>query len=342
MEIQKSAFVLLLASFSWALTSNAESTVSQDTAQWVTDSHLHFVDFLQHHEDINSLIAAMNKAHVKDAMVNGLPLIKKWGDKDGIRPSYYLDNDSKLYYYGLSDIIVAKEIKKLPPNEQTRLHPFICSFNPTDKNSIDHIKNMMDWYPHFWQGIGEVITRHGAMTDLTEGETATANNPALDEIYNYAAKNKLPILIHSDISTPWVPQDSPSANEPIYLNEIDDIVGKHPKTTFIWAHGGLDRDIKVNKIVSVIDEELSKHANMYIDISGFTYPYIIQDGIVDKDWITLIKKYPDRIMLGTDAVGHFSDYSNKIDPFRTIMAALPKDVATKISTTNFLKLLPTR
>lgn len=310
------------------------------TYSGITDGHLHYVDFLQSSEGINTLLQAMNNNGVQNVMITGLPLIKKWDAQDEIRPSYYLDNDSRLYYYSLTDDIVARAVLSLPINDQKRFHPFICGFNPTDKNAINHIKLMMAWYPNFWQGIGEIITRHGALTQLTQGEIATANNPALNPVYDYAAQNHLPVLIHSDISTIWVPEDSSNAQQPIYLNEIIDAVKSHPKTTFIWAHAGLDRNINIKNITEIIDHELSTYNNLYIDISGFTLPYIVQNGKVDPKWVALIKKYPNRVILGTDTVGHFVKYNQKIDPYKQLLEALPPAVASKVSTTNFLALLP--
>jgi hypothetical protein len=207
-----------------------------------TDAHLHYVDFIQHTDGAQYLIAQMDKASLQDAMIAGLPLIKKWSAQSTIHPVYYLDNDTKLYYYSLTDEIVARDILALPKTQQKRLHPFICGFNPTDENSVDHVIRMMKWYPNFWQGIGEIITRHGALTELTEGSIATANNKALYPVYDFAAKHHLPVLIHSDIGTIWVPQDSSSAHSPIYIAEIEEAIKSHPQTIFIWAHGGMDRN----------------------------------------------------------------------------------------------------
>ena len=41
---------------------------------------------------------------------------------------------------------------------------------------------MIQWYPDFWEGIGEIFTRHDDLTGLTYGETARANNIALDAL----------------------------------------------------------------------------------------------------------------------------------------------------------------
>ena len=81
-------------------------------------------------------------------------------------------------------------------------------------NGKEHI---LEWYPDFWEGIGEILTRHDDLTALTYGEQARANHIALDPVYIFAAEHDLPVWVHSDISSVWI-------QEPIYLYEMEEVV----------------------------------------------------------------------------------------------------------------------
>ncbi len=281
----------------------------------------------------------MDKAGVQDSMISGQPVIKMWGSTDSKRPIYYLDNDSPVYPYALTDIIVANAVKSLPPDIQKRFHPFICGFNPLDKNAVYQIEMLLKWYPHFWQGIGQINTRHGELSRLS-GDIVTADNPALYPVYDLAAKYHLPVIIQSNITTTWVPMDSADATTPLYLNEILDAVKSHPKTIFIWAHAGLDRNLNIANLPAIIGQALSQYPNLYIDISGLAYPYLFAQGKPLSAWVDLIKKYPNRFIFGTDAFTNFDNYSSHVAAYKSLFDALPVDVAIKVFKSNFIGLLP--
>lgn len=328
-------FTLLIAMLLMNSAIFSESTYSGH----ISDDHIHFVDFTQQTDGFTSLINAMNKAKVSNAVVCGLPLIKMWDNNTTEQPIYYLDNDSKLYYFSLTDEIVANAYERLSVEDKKRIHPFLNGFNPNDKNSLAEVQLMIKLHPNVWQGIGEIITRHGVLSNLIEGDTPKANSAALDLIYNFAAQNKLPILLHSDAGTMWVPQDSSFASLPIYLSELTDALKKHPNTLFIWAHAGLDRDMKVNNYPSIVIKLMEKYKNLYIDISGFALPYIVQDDQTEQQWIALINRFPTRVILGTDTLGHFSDYENKISAYNTLLDKLSPAVAANVANNNLMNIL---
>src|SRR5579862_2123378 len=63
------------------------------------DCHLHLVDFLQHTDGIQALLAAMDRSGVDEAMLCGMPLVKQWSVSEPKQPLYYLDDDSRCYWY---------------------------------------------------------------------------------------------------------------------------------------------------------------------------------------------------------------------------------------------------
>jgi hypothetical protein len=165
----------------------------------VADAHLHYLDFLQKTEGMSALLAAMDNAGVDHVMISGMPLVKKWHAADPRRPEYYLEDDSRAYWYSATDVLVADAIEQLPEDQRRRFHPFISGFNGTDRNAVDHVRRMLELYPDLWEGIGEVMTRHDDLTALTYGETARADHVALDAIYELAAERDLPVYVHSKL-----------------------------------------------------------------------------------------------------------------------------------------------
>jgi hypothetical protein len=105
-------FLVILYSSSLEAADNTDSSVDEGLTEairyQVTDAHLHYVDFLQNSEGVEALLKAMNRAGVDHAMLNGLPLVKKWNAVDPRKPLYYLGDDSRTYWYSTTDILVAQ------------------------------------------------------------------------------------------------------------------------------------------------------------------------------------------------------------------------------------------
>lgn len=319
----------LLLSISWAA-----------SAQRVyTDAQLHYVNFVQETDGMNALFKAMDQGNVQDVAIMGLSVTKKWEESAPKEPRYYMGDEAPMYYYSATDALLAEAIKGLSKERRARLHPFIVGFNPTDLNAANHIRLMLELYPGLWQGIGEILTRHDDLTALTHGETPRANHPALMKVYELAAEEGLPVLLHSNIT-------SKRERDPIYLEELEEALAQNPGTTFIWAHAGTSKEIhryqkRVQKLRSIVATLLAKHDNLYIDVSWTVLDtYLLDDGKPNEDWVTLVEQYPDRFMVGTDLVGRFDNLAKHIQAFDVFLDALSEDTADRVARTNLLALLP--
>jgi hypothetical protein len=300
----------------------------------MADCHLHLVDFLQRTDGIRAALAAMDKAGVEDAILHGMPLVKEWPQEERLRPEYYLEDDSRCYWYSATDVMVAREVQSLPPELQRRFHPTICGFNGADRNAVDHIKRMVDWYPGFWQGIGEVMTRHDDLTALTYGDPARADNLALSTVFTFAGEHDLPIFLHSNIGSVW-------KHDPIYEPEVETAVREHPRTRFVWCHAGISRRIEIPTLTKVLDGLLRKYPNLYVDVSWVVYETnLLTKDKPNADWVALIEAFPDRFMIGSDKVGHFADYPQEILKYYTFLDALKPETAKKLARENLLSVLP--
>ena len=298
------------------------------------DCHLHLVDFLQHTDGIKAVLAAMDRSGVDEAMICGMPLVKEWSLSEPKHPEYYLDDDSRCYWYSATDVLVARQIESLSSKERKRFHPFICGFNSQDRNAIEHVKRMLEWYPGVWQGIGEVMTRHDDLTALTYGDVTHADSVSLDPLYELAAQNDMPVSVHSDVSSVW-------KREPLYLHEIENAVKNHPRTRIIWCHAGVSRRIVVPTLVGEVRRLLAAYPNLYVDLSWVVFEtYLTSNNQPVGDWVSLIEAYPTRFMIGSDKVGKFDNYHEEMQKYYVLLDALKPDTARKVAHDNFLAVLP--
>ncbi|MEG1042016.1 MAG: amidohydrolase family protein [Pseudomonas sp.] len=305
-----------------------------------SDAHLHYVDFFQETEGMEALLKAMDKARIDQSMISGVAVAKKWHEDEPKRPRYYAGDDADAYWYSATDIYVAAALAKLPPEQRQRFHPFLTGFNPVDKNAVAHIERMLELYPGLWQGIGEVFTRHDDLTALTSGDTPRANNEAMTRIYHLAAEQDLPVLIHSNIT-------SKRERNPLYLAEIEEPLRNHPHTRFIWAHAGTSMEIhrhqtQMDFLLPTLTRMLDSYPNLYVDLSwSVLQPYLLDEqGKPREAWVALVKRFPERFMLGSDVVGRFDTVGEQLHSFDPFLDALPADVAQKVAQDNFLAVLP--
>lgn len=323
----------------WIGSATASQSSGTAARYTVTDSHFHLVDFLQQTEGLNSLLQNMDACGVQDIMLSGMPLIKKWNAAEPEAPRYYLDDNARTYWYSATDFIVARRFLELPEAQQSRFHPFICGFNATDKHAVHHVELMLAEYPHLWQGIGEVFGHRDDLTNLTYGETARANHPALDAIYDLAAQKNLPVCLHNNATS------RNRLDRPIYVHEVQEALTRHPRTVIIWAHAGLSRylDLDQKAYTRLLREMLAKHANLYIDLSWLifeNYVMLPADGHIRPEWLALVSDFADRFMIGSDSIGHYAHYEANITKYHALLDVLPPEQAEKVGRRNFLNLLP--
>ena len=193
---------------------------------------------------------------------------------------------------------------------------------------------MVDWYPGFWQGIGEVMTRHDDLTSLTYGTPARADNLALGRVFAFAGKHDLSIFLHSNSGSVW-------KREPIYLPEVETAVREHPGTRFIWCHAGISRRIEIPTLTHEL-ALLGKYPNLHVDISWVVYEtnVLTKEGKPSPQWVALVEAFPDRFLIGSDKVGHFADYPKEITKYYTFLDALKPETARKLARENLLSVLP--
>lgn len=197
------------------------------------DSHLHYLDFLQTSDGFSALTKAMDAFGVKDAIVFGMPMAKQWDETMDKAPTYYLSNDSRCYYYPATDSILAEELLAQPKEVQERFYPFICGVNTTDRFAADHIRQMLNLYPNFWCGIGEIMSRHDDLTALTYGEAPHVNSQTFKDIFDLGAEYDLLVLVHHKTSRSQQLSDSFLFFLPLPINKNFTLFNVHNSDFYI-------------------------------------------------------------------------------------------------------------
>jgi hypothetical protein len=349
----------------------------------IADVHVHLLDFLQNggylrdghevspvpgdtlasgsrHFRLLLLLQKMDESNVSHAMVSGMPFVKKWSEDDAFRSGYYLSSSSRVTRARDTDYSIALAFEDFRTREPARfkkefprLYPFICGFNGTDLGAVDMIIKRIKEFPGIWKGIGEVMSRHDDLTNLTVGERPRADHPSLLRIYDFAGEVGLPVSIHHNVA--------PISHDGIdrktrYLDELLRAFEEFPKTNFIWCHAGVSRRIVVDDLIAIISEEvLADHgSHVCVDLSWVVFEdYLLQRDpsgdivrdadnapVIRPDWVSLIEEFPENFILGSDKVGDFRKYHAEIRKYNALLKALKPQTRRLVAHKNFERVMP--
>ena len=302
-----------LASVLLAQTRKSSSIPPLDSS--FDDSHFHLTNYIQEGVDIHKYLDIMG-SRVGRSTLFGIPLQQMWSFQNSgtYAPTYYLQSDAPLYYYSFTDAYIAATYNSLSATDKQRFDPMITGFNPADMYAKAHIKRVLLTFPGVFSGIGEFSIHKEFVSAKVAGEVASLTNPALDSIMDFAGEVGLVVLIHNDMDMPF----AKAGTEPVYLSQMKALLKRHPNTTIIWAHIGLGRIVhpvqqsaseapseRNQSYMQIVEGMLTDPAlkHVYFDISWdevakyLTYtPQSLQNSI------TILDRYPDRFLFGTDVV----------------------------------------
>lgn len=167
--------------------------------------------------------------------------------------------------------------------------PFLRGFELTDMQSLNYVRQMLE--KNIFKGIGELLVNgHGIRLG--------ADSPFMMELYKLAAQYQIPVLIHFTFG-------SMSKNEPggeMQLNQLKNALAQHPATTIIVAHCGAGPKPQHNNYQQYLETLLANYPNLYLDLAGMHIDLYEKDVLtpLGETIIHIIKKYPDRFLLGFD------------------------------------------
>jgi predicted TIM-barrel fold metal-dependent hydrolase len=195
-------------------------------------------------------------------------------------------------------------------------------------------------FPGVFTGIGEFSIHKEFVSSKVAGGVASLNDRALDRILDFAGEVGLVVLIHNDIDMPF-----PKPNqEPYLVQQMKELLLRHPKTTVIWAHVGLGRVVRpVKDQLAIMERALSSPAlsHFNVDISwDETAKYITASPESVRATADLIEKYPDRFLFGSDVVAPKSIDApmGVYNLYKPLWNALSPATVRKVSLENYERL----
>jgi hypothetical protein len=310
----------------------------------VNDSHFHLTNYIQEGTEIHKFLEIMGTKVGRVALF-GIPLQQQWSYRNsGDRaPTYYLESDSPLYYYSFTDAYIAMAYKSLTKEQQARFDPMITGFNPSDMYAVDHIKRVLRTFPGVFTGIGEFSIHKEFVSAKIAGEVASLDDPALDRILDFCAESGLLVILHNDMDTPFPKPGKP----PAYLDQMRNLIKRHPKTTIIWAHTGVGRVVAPVEHHAATLESMLKDpdfSNLYFDISWTELAkYVTATPEATRIAANLINRYPDRFLFGTDEVAPTSQeqYLKIYSLYDPLWKLLTPQASEKVRKGNYERLFDT-
>jgi len=312
------------------------------------DSHFHLTNYIQQGITPRQFLQIMG-TRVGRSTLFGIPLQQQWSywNSGNFAPTYYLQSDAPLYYYSFTDAYIASVYKALAPAEQARFDPMITGFNPADMYGVDHIRRVLQVFPGVFTGIGEFSIHKEFVSAKVSGETASLTNPALDRILDFAAESGLVVILHNDIDMPFAKTDA----EPVYLTQTKDVLRRHRNASIIWAHTGLGRIVHPVQVsaqtaerdpnyIGVVEAMLMDPtlAHVNFDISwDEVAKYAVASPQATTRVVTVLNRYPDRFLFGTDTVAPASAaaYFAVFDMWAPVFRQLTAETSLKVRKGNY-------
>ena len=308
----------------------------------------------ERHRRLTGLIDVTDKHNIADVVVCGMPFVKKWAEDDFfLRPKYYLDSSSRVKAARDTDLQVAAAFMdykrrfagdKTQLDKLTRLHPFVCGLDTTDLGAVDLAIKRIREYPGVWEGLGELMSRHDDLTNLTTGERPRANHPSFIRLFKFAGRVSLPVSIHHNVAP--ISRNESELKQPLYLDEflallkntIHDEANAANRPKVIWCHAGISRRIVVDNYRQTLERILDDyHENLYLDLSWVVLGAYVYKNL--DEWVALIQKYPDNFLIGSDSVGKYSGIPMELKKYQALLSALPAETRSKVAYKNLASIL---
>jgi predicted TIM-barrel fold metal-dependent hydrolase len=317
------------------------------------DSHFHLTNYIQEGITAKKFVDSIMGDKCGRSTLFGIPLQQQWSyqNSGNYAPSYYLQSDAPLYYYSFTDAYIAMQYRSLSKAQQARLDPMITGFNPADMYAAKHIERVLRTFPGVFTGIGEFSIHKEFVSAKVSGEVASLTNPALDSILEFAGKVGLVVVLHNDMDMPMAKDKT----EPVYLQQMKDVLHRHPHTTIIWAHIGLGRIVHpagmetsstgerssthLEIVKAILDDPTMSH--VYFDISwDEVAKYIVHSPATVENCAKIMNAYPDRFLFGTDVVAppNQNFYMAVYNMYAPLWKALTPETSEKIRKGNYVRL----
>ena len=158
------------------------------------------------------------------------------------------------------------------------------------------------------------------------------------------------MILHNDIDVPFAKENA----EPLYLSQMKALLKRHPKTSIIWAHIGLGRVVHP---VQVSEESATRNPNQMEIVEAMVTDAAFNHVSFDISWdevakyavatpesikrvMTILNKYPDRFLFGTDTVAPSAPgpYFAVFDMWTPVWRQLTHEASLKVRKGNYQRL----
>lgn len=204
------------------------------------------------------------------------------------------------------------------------------------------------------KGFGEIAAHHVSLLPSHGYESVPADHPLMLLLADIAASQGVPIDLHFDPVPEEIPTPSQLTsprNPPILkanLAGLEHLLEHNRRATIMWAHAGSD---PVGFFTPQLARDmLGRHPNLCFSIRPlYRSPDALVNprGGINREWIAVLRDFPDRFVIGTDSFIVVENYSGPDAPKTFAMAAsrqreavqillskLPDDLARRIGYEN--------
>ena len=156
-------------------------------------------------------------------------------------------------------------------------------------------------------GFGEIASLHISHMPGHPFEYVPADHPLLLLLTDVAARLDVPIDLHMDAVAEKSPTPARYAgghNPPELPATIGRLLAHNGKARIVWAHGGSDPLGAMT--AATIGDLMDDHPNLYLSLRVVgdrapTSNKLLAHGRLEQRWIALLRRHPDRFVIGTDS-----------------------------------------
>jgi hypothetical protein len=322
------------------------------------DAHFHIQDFKADGLPLPAILKTLGNQVCRTTIMSLAVTVAHDPQVDGdFSPTYYTQTDGQvLYYNAIQDVLVAHKFLALPDNERARLDPMMNAFNLKDARAREYIKKMVHLYPGVWSGFGEIHFKKQEFSEKIAGGPPSLYSPSIDAVFDVIGEMRAVAVVHCDHDTPsnLALLKEPSARamlhnsspKPQYLDTFKSFLKRHPNVTMIWAHFmGNGRGVQPypehwRYLHEILADPAFKH--VYIDLSWgpVVAPYVTDTPEHLKMTAALIRKYPDRLLYGSDQ-GPTPDWNvvkRDYDVWEPLWKEIGPELTRQVAKENYIRL----
>jgi hypothetical protein len=224
--------------------------------------------------------------------------------------------------------------------EQARFDPMITGFNPADMYAADPHQRVLTTFPGVFTGIGEFTIHKEFVSSKVAGGGGDAQRPRASIASRFRGRSRA----GGDPAQRRRPPHGRSRGaSPVFLQQMKDVLKRHPKTTIIWAHTGVGAwcvpsRITSDMIESIVSDPAYNHVYSIISWDEVA-KYVVSSPETTKRVADALNRYPDRFLFGSDTVAPSSPekYYAVFDMYNPMWALLTPEASQKVRIGNYVR-----